>query len=67
LSRNLKSRHCWRGEVEELKKEVGEMGLRAEDRLEPLGICSLGSEGDQEMLWGGSQRRCRTSTQAPDS
>ena len=53
--------------MEELKKEVGEMGLRAEDRLEPLGICSLGSEGDQEMLWGGSQRRCRTSTQAPDS
>ena len=66
LSRNPESRRCWRGEVEELKKEVGEMGVRAEERLEPLGVCSLVGKGDQEMLRGGPWRRCRSLTQAPD-
>ena len=53
--------------MEELKKEeVGEMGVRAEERLEPLGVCSLVGKGDQEMLRGGPWRRCRSLTQAPD-
>lgn len=60
LSWNPESRCCWRGGVEGLVKEVGEMGLRAEERLEPLGVGSLVGGGDQEMLWGGPQRRCRS-------
>lgn len=49
-----------------LKKEVGKLGLRAEEWLEPLGVWSLVGKGDQEMLWGGPQRRCRSLTQAPE-
>lgn len=66
LSRKPESRRCWRGEVKGLKKEVGKLGLRAEEWLEPLGVWSLVGKGDQEMLWGGPQRRCRSLTQAPE-
>lgn len=48
--------------MEGLKKEVGEMGLRAEEQLEPFRV----GEGDQEMLWAGPQRRCRSLTHALD-
>lgn len=52
--------------MEGLKNEVREMGLRAEERLEPSGVYSSVGEGDQEVLWGGPQRRRRSLTQAPE-
>lgn len=47
LSRSPAPRHCWRQEGEGLEEE---MGLRAEEQLEPLGVCGLVGKGNQEML-----------------